>query len=604
MRLWKKLVSRVSQWYKSMSIQVIISLSFTLVAVLGTVCMSISLFWRFAADTQRMEQESSQRILSQVNLNLDSYLRRMMRISDTMYYRVIKNTDLSQDIPDAQTQLLYEGNRDSLVSIALFDSDGKLVSSAPRAALKESVNAKQAPWFTAAQQRLENLHFFTPQVQNLFAHSDFSHRWVVSLSRSVELSYGGEIENGVLLVDMNFSGIEQICHNVELSNGGYLYLIDGNGELIYHPRQQLIYAGILRENNLQAADYRDGSYRERFGDEQRQVTVKTVGYTGWRLVGVVPVESILLDTYRFVLFAVSLLLFFALLMTFLNFRISAYISEPIRKLDRAVKQLEAGGENADIPEDGCYEVQRLAHSIRSMVSTMRHLMLDIIQQEGDKRRTELEVLQSQINPHFLYNSLDSVIWMTESGRYEEAIQMVTSLAKLFRISLSKGSRIIPVTDEVQHASHYMIIQKIRYKNKFDTQIIVEESAQKLYMLKLCIQPILENAIYHGMASADGDGLIAVHLYREGDDLLIDVTDNGLGMPPEQVARLLDKNVPAGNSTSGSGIGLRNVHRRINLTFGGAYGLTFLSEPDEGTTVRIRLPTLDETAANRWKEESQ
>lgn len=602
MNMLRRLAARVSQRYKSMSIQMVISLSFTLVAILGTVCMSISLFWRFAADTQRTEQESSQRILSQVNLNLDSYLRRIMRISDTMYYRVIKDTDLAQDGLDSGMRLLYEENRDSLVSIALVDSSGALVSSVPYESVKPGLDVTQEPWFKAAQQRLENLHFFTPRVQNLFAAPDSSYRWVVSLSRYVELTFAGETQSGVLLVDMNFSGIEQICRNVELLNGGYLYLVDGDGELIYHPKQQLIYAGILQENNLQAASYRDGSHEETFEGEKRQVTVKTVGYTGWKLVGVVPADAMPMDSYRYVLFAVSLIFFFALLMTFLNLRISAHISDPIRKLERAVKQLEAGEENVDIPEDGCYEVQRLAHSIRSMVSTLRHLMLDIIQQEGDKRRTELEVLQSQINPHFLYNSLDSVIWMTECGRYDEAIQMVTSLARLFRISLSKGSSIIPVEDEMQHASHYMIIQKIRYKNKFDVSITADDDVHGLYTLKLCIQPILENAIYHGMASADGDGLISVRLYREGGDLLIDVSDNGLGMTPDVVQRLLDKNAPVSGASSGSGVGLRNVHHRLALTFGAPYGLTILSEPDEGTTVRIRVPAMDAEAAARRKEE--
>lgn len=228
---------------------------------------------------------------------------------------------------------------------------------------------------------------------------------------------------------------------MELANGGYMYLIDGDGEIIYHPRQQLIYAGLLEENNLQAAAYSDGNHLERFQGEQRHITVKTVGYTGWKLVGVAPNESSELP--ELFLFGLSLVLFFVFLMAFLNFRISAYISDPIRRLEQSIKELESRTANVEIEDAGCYEVQRLSHAVRSMVSTMHHLMDDIIEQEGQKRRSELEVLQSQINPHFLYNTLDSVIWMTESGRQEEAIQMVTSLARLFRIALSRGNSIIP-----------------------------------------------------------------------------------------------------------------------------------------------------------------
>ena len=166
-------------------------------------------------------------------------------------------------------------------------------------------------------------------------------------------------------------------------------------------------------------------------------------------------------------------------------------------------------------------------------------MDDIIQQEKQKRRSELDVLQSQINPHFLYNTLDSVIWMTENGRTGDAVRMLTSLARLFRISLSRGSSLIPIADELEHARHYLTIQQMRYKNKFSANILAEDGVEGLYTIKLIVQPILENAIYHGMDFADGDGEIAVRARREGEDVLIQVSDNGPGMPAEVVERLLD-----------------------------------------------------------------
>jgi len=598
---FKGFVGKVADRYRKMSIQMVISLSFTAVAVVGMVFMGLSLYLRFYTTAETLAEDNSQRVLAQVNLNLERYLHRMMRISDTMYYRVIKNTDLAEGTFIDGMELLYEENRDSLVSIAVFDKQGGSVSAVPLAGLKTSAAPQTSGWFQSAMAKMENLHFSTPHIQNIFDDPDYRYRWVVSLSRYVQLTRDGVTESGVLLVDMSFSGIEQVCQGVELANGGYLYLIDSGGELIYHPRQQLIYAGLLEENNLQAAGYRDGTCREKFQGQMRQVTVKTVGYTGWKLVGVVPAEELGATSRQTFLFGLALLLFSVFLMAFLNFRISAHISDPIRRLEQAVKELEAGTENVEIEEGGCYEIQRLGHSIRSMVSTLHHLMDDIIQQEGQKRRSELEVLQSQINPHFLYNTLDSVIWMTEAGRYDEAIQMVTSLARLFRISLSRGKRIIPLADELEHARHYMTIQQIRFKNKFTTQISAEPGTEGLYTLKLIVQPILENAIYHGMAAAEDDGLITVTARREGETLLIEVADNGMGMRPEVAASLLDEDRPDVRTT-GSGIGVRNVHRRIQLTFGAQYGLTILSEPDEGTTVQIRLPALDETGLALYERE--
>ncbi|WP_295765780.1 sensor histidine kinase [uncultured Oscillibacter sp.] len=600
MSVFRRLAAQWVERYRKMSIQMVLSLSFTAVAAAGMVLMGVSLLWRFSAANEQLVAENSQRVLAQANLNLDSYLRRMMRISDTVHYRSIKNMDLSEDDLTAPLSLLYEENRDDLVSLAVFDGQGALVSAVPLSAVKQDADPMHSDWFQAASQSMENLHFSTPHVQNIFDDPDYPYRWVVSLSRHVQLTRDGVTEGGVLLVDMSFSGIEQVCRDVTLGEGGYLYLIDGDGELIYHPRQQLIYAGLLEENNRAAAAYRDGSRTERFQGRTRQVTVKTVGYTGWKLVGVAPAASWLSASPQLPLFGLTLLLFSIFLMAFLNFLISARISDPIRRLERSIRELDNGLANVRIEEGGCYEVQRLSHAVASMVSTMRHLMDDIIRQEGEKRRSELEVLQSQINPHFLYNTLDSVIWMTESGQREEAIQMVTSLARLFRISLSKGKSIIPLADELEHARHYMNIQQIRFKNKFTTKIEAGPGTEGLYTLKLIVQPLLENAIYHGMASAEDDGVIRVTAYREGEDLLIDVEDNGLGMRPELAASLLDGDRPEVR-TGGSGIGVRNVHQRVSLTFGEGYGLAIFSEPDEGTLARIRLPVLGREEAERCQQ---
>ncbi len=607
MAAWfRSLLQRWRALYGRSSIQMILSASFTAVAVAGMLFLGLALFLRFSSTTNAQAAENSQRVLAQVNLNLDAYLRSMMRVSDTAYYRVIKDTDLAEDSLTEPLELLYENNRDALVSISVFSAEGELIAASPLAELKNSVTPALQSWFTTAMEQIENLHFSTPHVQDLFVDPDYRYRWVVSLSRQVELTRSGAIESGVLLVDMSFSGIEQICKDVELASGsGYLYLIDGDGEIIYHPRQQLLYAGLQEENNLVAASYPDGTHRETFQDQERQVTVKTVGYTGWKLVGVMPVDGIWDNYSQVFLFFLFIVLFSVFLLIFVNLRLSEWITAPMKKLDRAVKELEAGREDVDFDVGGPHEVEHLSHSIRSMVSTMRHLTEDIIEQEEQKRRSELDVLQSQINPHFLYNTLDSVVWMTENGRTQDAVVMITSLARFFRISLSRGSNIIPIADELEHARHYLTIQKMRFKNKFSASITAEDGVESLFTIKLIVQPILENAIYHGMTYADGDGEIAVRAFREGQDVLIEVSDNGPGMPEEVVARLLDPVAQTDRPNakgSGSGIGLRNVHRRIQLTFGAAYGLTITSEPDAGTTVRIRLPALDEEAAKRYRKE--
>jgi two-component system sensor histidine kinase YesM len=243
--------------------------------------------------------------------------------------------------------------------------------------------------------------------------------------------------------------------------------------------------------------------------------------------------------------------------------------------------------NPDIYVGGSLEVEHLGKTLRSTVAQLQKLMHDVLVEQEEKRKSELDALQSQINPHFLYNTLDSIVWMIEGERYEDAVFMITQLASLFRISLSRGKTIISIENEIKHAQNYMNIQNARYKNIFQIEFHIDEEILNCCTVKLIVQPLLENAIYYGVECMDGDGEIQVLGYRKGEDIYIEVKDNGLGMPKEMVDALLTENNRV--RKSGSGVGLINVHNRIKLRFGNAYGLEIESMPDEGTTVRIHLP---------------
>lgn len=278
------------------------------------------------------------------------------------------------------------------------------------------------------------------------------------------------------------------------------------------------------------------------------------------------------------------------ILVFLNMFVSSRIANPIRLLEKCVKKLENGVKDVDVSISGSYEVQHLGKAIRSMVNQMHTLMDNIMIEQESKRKSELNALQAQINPHFLYNTLDSIIWMIENENYDGAIIMVTALAKLFRISLSKGKNIITVRDEIEHARNYLTIQNIRYKNKFTYNIEVDEKVLNYGSIKLIIQPLIENAIYHGMEFMGGDGEILVKAYAKDNELYIDVVDNGLGMLQDVANSLLTGESKIEKKSSG--IGLKNVNERIQLYFGKRYGLEIYSEPDEGTTVRIHMPCVD------------
>ena len=456
-------------------------------------------------------------------------------------------------------------------------------------------------WFKDTLNRPENLHFSMPHVQYIFDNSENQYRWVISLSRAVEITQGTSTDQGVLLIDIAYGSLQQLLDNAAMGNQGYLYLANSSGELIYHPKIQLIDAGLEEENTPAVQNYRDGNYQEIYQGKQRDVVVKSVGYTGWKLVGVTPRQGFSLNNLKTRLFMVFVIAFFLFLLALINSYISSRITAPIEELEKSVNALEEGALDTQVYLGGSYEIQHLGRSIGDMAKRIQTLMEDIVAEHESKRKSEFDTLQSQINPHFLYNTLDIIVWMIENEKKQDAVKVVTALARFFRISLSRGKSIIPVKDELEHVRNYLMIQQMRFKNKFTYQIQADEQVLSLASLKLMLQPLVENAIYHGMEFMDGDGEIVVKVCRQQESLLFMIQDNGLGMTKEQVQGLLtEKN--HSSSRRGSGIGVKNVNERIRLYFGEEYGLSIQSEPDEGTVVKICLPAVpfDELAEGEEK----
>ena len=578
---------------KTRSMQMTISISFTILSVCCMCLLGVMLYQQFTRKAENLTVENSRQLLNQTTINLEDYLRNMRRISDAMYYTVIKNTDIGSESLEDSMNLLYEANKDKLVSVACYTNDGKLTEASPIATEKPGVDVKSQKWFQDAAGELENFHFSTPHVQNLFDDPSYRYYWVVSLSRTVELTRNGNSMLGVLLVDMNYSSIEQLLEKANTDTSGeYVYLMAPDGEIIYHPKQNLIHMGLYEENNTEAAGYEDTTVKENFHGEKRLVTVKTISYTGWKLISVVPMKSFSMGMTGMRNLVVLLVALTVLAVVILNQMVSARISKPLRRLNDSVKEWEAGNMNPDIYIGGSMEVEHLGKTLRSTVAQIRQLMDDIVVEQEEKRKSELDALQSQINPHFLYNTLDSIVWMITGERYDDAVFMITQLASLFRISLSKGKTVIKIEDEVKHARNYMNIQKIRYKNSFEVDFQIEEDILDGCIVKLVLQPLLENAIDYGMEFMDGEGEIHVRGYRKDKDVYLEVEDNGLGMPEEEAAELLNgKERP---HKHGSGVGLVNVHSRLKLRFGEAYGLVIHSCPDEGMMVQIHIPYIPYT----------
>ena len=578
------------------SIRNSIFIYFTITSLIAVFLIVISIYSRLSSQLSDTVKRENISLVNRVGSSMEVYLRNIMKLSDTIYYGIIKNVNLSEESINEEMTLLYNNNKDQVFNIALISKEGKPISVVPAARFRKNFDVAQEEWFVNALNKTENIHFTRPHVQKLFEKGNNSYRWVISMSRAVEITTGGSTEQAVLLIDMAYQGLDSVLDEVSLGNGGYIYLMDSMGEIIWHPKFELIASGRVKENNLIAATYSDGSIEEEFDNTARTVVIKTVGYTGWKLVGVIKGTGISLNTIKTRLFIVFVIFLIIFIVVLINSYVSFRVTDPIRELEKSVKKLEEGNLDADIYMGGSYEIQHLGKSVQDMKYRIKGLMQDIVTEHEEKRKSEFDSLQAQINPHFLYNTLDIIVWQIENEKQSEAVHTVTALARFFRLSLGKGKNIVTVKAEIDHVKNYLMIQHMRFKNKFDYEFEIAEDVLELSSLKLMLQPMVENAIYHGMEFMDGDGLIKIRVWREADELYLSVTDNGLGMTEDKVSLVLAGKSNSGNGR-GSGIGVKNVNERIKLYFGEKYGLKIDSEPDVGTTIIIHLP------AKKYEEEN-
>ena len=441
----------------------------------------------------------------------------------------------------------------------------------------ESVNLSQG-----IIQEDEKIHLSQPHVESLFENY---YPWVVTAYRTINGRNGELIQ---VSMDLRFSGIANYVDDVGIGKHGYCFVMDTEGNLIYHPQQQLIYSGLKSERTGELQGKEDGYYAY----SEVIYTVRTLENSSWRVVGVSYVDEMITNRVASMVRVCLVIMIMVLLTAFLmGYLFSRLFGRPAKQLAEAMKEFEHDAEGFHFtPMEGTQEIQALAGSFDHMVIQIQQLMEQVREEEISLRKTELKALQAQINPHFLYNTLDSIAWMCEEERSSEAVEMVNALARLFRISISRGKELIPLEKEVEHAQSYLKIQNYRYRNQFTYDFHIEEDCLKYLCNKITLQPIIENAIYHGLDRMVDEGHIDITIRTESEDtILLVVEDNGVGMTEEQCHEILYR-----ENSDRVGIGIKNVNDRIRIYFGEKYGLKLFSELDEGTRVEIRIPRILES----------
>lgn len=581
-----------------LSIQIIVP--FLLLIAVTIAFLSLIFYQYNINDMEQLSIRNTRRQLSEINHSIDSYIDNMKSMGQVVvdnhdvryllsFYSKYKDQVLTQEQEAELEQLIFRAathmgivanTREEITNIAIIPIHGEPVLSNRRKQINPYARYRSADWFIQPLLRQDTTHVSPSHVQNLIAGE---YRWVISISEIITDPVTGEI-TGVMLIDLNYEAIENIFENAQISKGGYLYLLDEKGGIISHPQQQLIYSGIKAEPiPTLLAQSPDEPLQENSTIYLRNVSE----VTGWSTVGVINLEELLGNRLEisvfYLLVAISTLLF----STIIAMVISESVTKPIRRLQETMDKARTGdlAVRADISTKN--EVGQLADSFNTMISQIHTLMEEAIVVEKEKRDSEIQALQAQINPHFLYNTLDTIIWMAASGKNQDVMDVTSALAHLFRTSISQGDNFVPVATEITNVENYLIIQKMRYKDKLTYEINVEEGVSQLYTPKLILQPIIENALYHGIKPSPTAGTIWISIYTKGDSLIFKVEDNGVGMSPRQISNLLDREKSTG------GIGIINVNKRITLLFGNEYGVRYYQGDKKGTIAEIHLPITKE-----------
>lgn len=551
---------------------------FTVVVIMLVMTVTMISFFSFVNIYEEATKEnvitSSEQAVFQVENTVENYQEDI----ENLMNMILANISEDQESTDQFFKSLFQ-IKSEVASVTTYDMNGRLLNAwSDGKILKEHINENLSYDENLSQKmHTDRLNITKPHVETLFR--DY-YPWVVTISQYKENEKGERIQ---VAMDVKFSNIAKYVDGVGIGQHGYCYIADENGNIIYHPQQQLIYAGLKKENYT---DYSDGTHTE----SNVIYSVKSLKRSDWKIVGVCFADEMITNKVEALAKNLIIISIGVLFVTILAGGIfSKLFSKPANDLAKAMQKFENDTDKFVFePIEGTAEITSLTESFEHMVLQIQELVEKVRQEEISLRKTELKALQAQINPHFLYNTLDAIAWMCEEERHKDAVEMVNALARLFRISISRGHELISIEKEIEHAKSYLKIQNFRYKNQFTYDFEVDDTCLSYLCNKITLQPIIENAIYHGIDRMVDEGRIEIRIFPDHEKIVFEVEDNGVGMTEEQCQEILQK-----DSGDKAGIGIKNVNDRIKIYFGEEYGITIRSELDEGTCVTITMPKITE-----------
>jgi len=561
-------------------------LSFLLIVAIAVVSFMIISINRSSRVIKETSVDYTLQLIQMMNENIEFYIENMENISQIAIYNsdvrkyLVADDDADEYLAKVEEQFAtLKETRKDIYNIGVVGMNTNYLINDRTVLINPFIQLNDLEWYNKAIEGKDTV--FSSHVQNIVYKE---YEWVVTLSKPIGDPVDGEII-GVLFVDLNYRAISNLAEEINLGQKGYVYIVDGDGNIVYHPKQQLIYSG-LWEEELMPAD-RTKNPVASWENNNKLYTSTRSELTGWTVVGVSDLDEMLSSTddiiSMYYLLAVVLIGVAMLLAVLLTDKITL----PLRRLQESMLKVETGNFKVDMMEiQSRDEIGDLIRTFHIMIQEIENLIARNNIEQEEKRKSELNALQAQINPHFLYNTLDSIIWMAEDSNTRDVVLMTSALAKLLRKSISNENELVTVSEELEYTKSYLLIQKMRYKGKLKYSVNIDAAIADMEIIKLIVQPLVENAIYHGIKYKEGIGTIVIEAEYREKEIVIQVIDDGYGMSDDQLVHIFDERVI---DERRNGVGVRNVHKRIQLYYGSQYGLSFISKIGQGTIATIHLP---------------
>ena len=518
---------------------------------------------------------NSQTTISQTSHFIQFYIKKLETTStsltqqtDVLAYAENPSQDQVKGIRDLFLTIL-KADQD-LKTVVLVTKSGQVISTDDSVQMKTSSDMMAEDWYQKA------IHQGAKPVLTPARKSDS--QWVISVTQELVDTKGANL--GVLRLDISYETLEAYLNQLQLGQQGFAFIINENHEFVYHPKHT-VYSSSSEMEAMKPYIETGQGYTL---DHQSYVSQEQIAGTDWTVIGVSSLEK--LDQVRsqlmWTLLGASTLSLLACL-CLVWFSLKRWIA-PLKDLRETMLEIASGTQNLRAKEAGAYELREVTRQFNAMLDQIDQLMADVRRQEEATRQYELQALSSQINPHFLYNTLDTIIWMAEFQDSQRVVQVTKSLATYFRLALNQGKDLIFLSDEINHVRQYLFIQKQRYGDKLEYEIDENSVFDNLVLPKLVLQPLVENALYHGIKEKDGQGHIKVSVQKKDSGLIIRIEDDGVGFQATSDS--------SQSQLKRGGVGLQNVDQRLKLHFGDNYQMKINSAPEKGTTVEIYINKIE------------